>query len=234
MWKNRNLRSLISSPRRRDTSRGARRVVVYVFSFFSFFFTSPNYFTLSLSLSLSFDFLKHRAVHLHRSSHLIFVNFCHEMIGRTKNHCLSLPPSLSLSLSPIRLAHHLFTPPCCVSICLSVCLSVCLWAERTPCVLLFLHPPTHSSHMSHTPFSPYLRILLQINLDVARTFPGHQIFGSEPGHSRLRELLSAYATHSPHVGYVQGMGYPLPHPTTAYHTLPHPTTPYHTLPPPTP
>ena len=47
----------------------------------------------------------------------------------------------------------------------------------------------------------------QIDLDLARTFPGHRLLSSADGAARLREVLVAYARRDPRVGYVQGMGF---------------------------
>ena len=47
----------------------------------------------------------------------------------------------------------------------------------------------------------------QIELDLARTFPGHKLLANEGGTSRLRSVLLAYARREPTVGYVQGMGF---------------------------
>lgn len=47
----------------------------------------------------------------------------------------------------------------------------------------------------------------QIELDLARTYPGHQKLAGEGGTDRLRSVLLAYARRSPPVGYVQGMGF---------------------------
>ena len=47
----------------------------------------------------------------------------------------------------------------------------------------------------------------QIDLDLARTFPGHRLLSSEDGAQKLRSVLIAYARRDPRVGYVQGMGF---------------------------
>ena len=47
----------------------------------------------------------------------------------------------------------------------------------------------------------------QIDLDVARTFPGHRMLSSPEGTRKLRSVLVAYARRAPSVGYVQGMGF---------------------------
>jgi len=47
----------------------------------------------------------------------------------------------------------------------------------------------------------------QIDLDLARTFPGHRQFAKDEGASNLRRILVAYARRNPRVGYVQGMGF---------------------------
>jgi len=47
----------------------------------------------------------------------------------------------------------------------------------------------------------------QIELDLARTFPGHRLFSTDRGREQLRQVLVAYALRNPRVGYVQGMGF---------------------------
>lgn len=47
----------------------------------------------------------------------------------------------------------------------------------------------------------------QIELDLGRTFPGHQWLSSPDGAAKLRSVLVAYARRAPAVGYVQGMGF---------------------------
>jgi len=47
----------------------------------------------------------------------------------------------------------------------------------------------------------------QIDLDLARTFPGHRLLSSAEGSAKLRSVLVAYARRDPSVGYVQGMGF---------------------------
>ena len=47
----------------------------------------------------------------------------------------------------------------------------------------------------------------QIELDLARTYPGHRALNGEGGINRLRQVLLAYARRAPAVGYVQGMGF---------------------------
>ena len=46
----------------------------------------------------------------------------------------------------------------------------------------------------------------QIELDLARTFPGHRFFETAAGQAQLRQVLVAYSLRNPRVGYVQGMG----------------------------
>lgn len=54
----------------------------------------------------------------------------------------------------------------------------------------------------------YHKVARQIDLDVARTFPSHRLFGARDGRQRLRDVLLCYARRSPvEVGYVQGMGF---------------------------
>ena len=47
----------------------------------------------------------------------------------------------------------------------------------------------------------------QIELDLARTFPGHRFFETAAGQAQLRQVLVAYSLRNPRVGYVQGMGF---------------------------
>ena len=54
---------------------------------------------------------------------------------------------------------------------------------------------------------PALAAERQIDLDLARTFPGHRLLSSADGAQRLRSVLVAYARRNPRVGYVQGMGF---------------------------
>ena len=50
--------------------------------------------------------------------------------------------------------------------------------------------------------------LALIDADLARTFPGLNLFGGEgPWSKPLRECLEAFAMHRPDLGYVQGMSY---------------------------
>ena len=46
----------------------------------------------------------------------------------------------------------------------------------------------------------------QIELDLARTFPGHRFFETDAGQAQLRQVLVAYSLRNPRVGYVQGTG----------------------------
>ena len=43
----------------------------------------------------------------------------------------------------------------------------------------------------------------QIELDLARTFPGHRFFATDKGQAQLRQVLVAYSLRNPCVGYVQ-------------------------------
>ncbi|MDP2435494.1 MAG: EF-hand domain-containing protein [archaeon] len=47
----------------------------------------------------------------------------------------------------------------------------------------------------------------QIDLDLARTFPGHPYFDSNEGRAALRVVLLAYAHFDPVIGYCQGMNF---------------------------
>ena len=47
----------------------------------------------------------------------------------------------------------------------------------------------------------------QIELDLARTFPGHRLLSTPDGETKLRSVLIAYSRRDPVVGYVQGMGF---------------------------
>merc|ERR1719240_167778 len=47
----------------------------------------------------------------------------------------------------------------------------------------------------------------EILRDVPRTFPAHARFRTEEGMLDLRSVLHAYAQHSPHVGYCQGINF---------------------------
>mmetsp|Transcript_33599 Transcript_33599/g.94524 ORF Transcript_33599/g.94524 Transcript_33599/m.94524 type:complete len:552 (-) Transcript_33599:227-1882(-) len=47
----------------------------------------------------------------------------------------------------------------------------------------------------------------QIEMDVRRTFPGHPIFDSEEGITKLRHVLNAYSLHNPSIGYCQSMNF---------------------------
>ena len=47
----------------------------------------------------------------------------------------------------------------------------------------------------------------QIDLDLARTFPGHPYFEREEGRLALRAVLLAYAQFDPIIGYCQGMNF---------------------------
>jgi hypothetical protein len=58
-----------------------------------------------------------------------------------------------------------------------------------------------------TPGQPGFAAERQIELDLARTFPGHRALNGEGGINRLRQVLLAYARRAPAVGYVQGMGF---------------------------
>lgn len=46
----------------------------------------------------------------------------------------------------------------------------------------------------------------QISLDLERTFPGHAMLSQSHGQESLRAVLTAFSRHSPHIGYVQGLG----------------------------
>ena len=51
-------------------------------------------------------------------------------------------------------------------------------------------------------------IIRQIDLDVHRTMPGHAMFASEVGISKLRLILVAYSVHvNPMIGYCQAMNF---------------------------
>ena len=58
-----------------------------------------------------------------------------------------------------------------------------------------------------SPQDPGFAAERQIDLDLARTFPGHRLLSSPDGAARLRQVLVAYARRDPSVGYVQGMGF---------------------------
>jgi len=49
--------------------------------------------------------------------------------------------------------------------------------------------------------------LVQIELDVQRTFPEHILFADEVGQRRLSNILSAYSVFNPKVGYHQGLNF---------------------------
>lgn len=57
------------------------------------------------------------------------------------------------------------------------------------------------------PHDPGFAAERQIDLDLARTFPGHRLLSSADGAAKLRSVLIAYARRDPRVGYVQGMGF---------------------------
>lgn len=54
-------------------------------------------------------------------------------------------------------------------------------------------------------------VLDAIDKDVARTFPEHEYFSHQPGHSSgqgdLQSVLRAYAALDPEVGYCQGLNF---------------------------
>jgi hypothetical protein len=58
-----------------------------------------------------------------------------------------------------------------------------------------------------SPSEPGFAAERQIDLDLARTFPGHRLLSSADGAAQLRSVLIAYARRDPRVGYVQGMGF---------------------------
>ena len=58
-----------------------------------------------------------------------------------------------------------------------------------------------------TPQDPGFASERQIDLDLARTFPGHRLLSKPDGAAQLRRVLVAYARRDPQVGYVQGMGF---------------------------
>eukprot|EP01091_Cochliopodium_minus_P016067 TRINITY_DN5903_c0_g1_i1.p1 TRINITY_DN5903_c0_g1~~TRINITY_DN5903_c0_g1_i1.p1 ORF type:complete len:366 (-),score=96.25 TRINITY_DN5903_c0_g1_i1:102-1199(-) len=47
----------------------------------------------------------------------------------------------------------------------------------------------------------------QIEMDISRTFPGHELFESKEGREKLQRILMAFAVYQPEVGYCQGMNF---------------------------
>jgi len=50
-------------------------------------------------------------------------------------------------------------------------------------------------------------VLQEIEKDIHRTFPGHVTLTSPAGQRAMRDVLRAYASHDPEVGYSQGMNF---------------------------
>jgi hypothetical protein len=51
------------------------------------------------------------------------------------------------------------------------------------------------------------QVLEDIEKDVERTFPEHDLFRTSDGCESLRRVLKAYAMHNPEVGYCQSLNF---------------------------
>ncbi|KAL1521483.1 hypothetical protein AB1Y20_021145 [Prymnesium parvum] len=68
-------------------------------------------------------------------------------------------------------------------------------------------PEAHFASLLAAPPSAWqAEVERQIGLDLARTFPGHQLLAQPGGQEQLRQVLTAFSRHLPEIGYVQGLG----------------------------